>query len=123
MMDKPFVLIVEDDPDVAQLYDSLLETAGCTTEISRTGEAALARLSVTVPDVVVLDLNLPSQVSGITVLQQIRADSRLPDTRVIVVTGHPDLVDDVQGQADLVLIKPVDVDQISDFVGRLRRSA
>jgi len=121
-MDKPSVLIVEDDQDVAELYRRVLESGGYASEISRTGEAALARLAVTVPDVVVLDLNLPPHVSGTEVFQHIRADSRLSGTRVIVVTGHPDLADRVRDQADLVLLKPVDVNQINDFVARLRRS-
>ena len=121
-MDKPSVLIVEDDPDVAQLYNDVLESRGCQTEISHTGEAALAWLAITVPDLVVLDLNLPPHVSGIMVLQHIRADLRLSDTRVIVVTGHPDLVENVRDQADLLLIKPVDVNQIGDYAAGLRPS-
>jgi len=121
-MDKLIVLIVEDDQDVALLYERVLASGGLTTEISRTGEAALAWLGATVPDVVVLDLNLPPQVSGLDVLHHIRTDSRLATTRVIVVTGHPDLADSVRDQADLVLLKPVDVNQLGDFVARLRRS-
>jgi hypothetical protein len=44
----------------------------------------------------------------------------LAAVRVIVVTGHPELADTIREQADLVLLKPVDVNQISDFVTRLR---
>jgi len=119
-MDNPSVLIVEDDQDVAELYSHVLESSGFTTEILRTGEAALARLAATAPGLVVLDLNLPPHVSGADVLHHIRADPRLAETRVIVVTGHPDLADTVRDQADLVLLKPVDVSQLSDFVARLR---
>jgi CheY-like chemotaxis protein len=119
-MDNPSILIVEDDSDVAELYSRVLAPSGLTIEIIRTGEAALARLAATVPAVVVLDLNLPPQVSGSDVFHHIRSDPRLAATRVIVVTGHPDLADAVRDQADLVLIKPVDVNQLSDFVMRLR---
>ena len=121
-MDNPSIFIVEDDSDVAELYSRVLAPSGLTIEIIRTGEAALARLAATVPEVVVLDLNLPPHVSGSDVLHQIRSDPRLAATRVIVVTGHPDLADALRDQADLVLIKPVDVNQISDFVMRLRPS-
>ncbi|HET7087374.1 MAG TPA: response regulator, partial [Anaerolineae bacterium] len=69
---------------------------------------------------VVLDLKLLPHVSGTDVLLRIRADPRLAETRVIVVTGHPDLADAVRDRADLVLLKPVDVNQLSDFVLRLR---
>jgi CheY-like chemotaxis protein len=119
-MNSPSVLIVEDDQDVAELYGRVLESSAYTTEIVRTGEAALARLAVTAPDVVVLDLSLPPHVSGGDVLNQVRSDRRLAGTRVIVVTGHPDLADAMGDQADLVLLKPVDVNQLTDFVARLR---
>jgi DNA-binding response OmpR family regulator len=119
-MNHSAVLIVEDDPDVAELYRRVLQASGFTSEILITGEAALARLAATVPEVVLLDLNLPPQVSGRDVLQHIRADARLAAVRIIVVTGHPELADTIREQADLVLLKPVDVNQISDFVTRLR---
>jgi hypothetical protein len=38
---------------------------------------------------------------------------------VIVVTGHPELAETVRDEADVVLIKPVDVDQLSDLIVRL----
>jgi len=119
-MNAPSALIVEDDQDVAGLYGHLLESSGLTTEVTRTGEAALARLAEMVPSLVVLDLNLPPHVTGTDVLRRIRSDPRLANTPVVVVTGHPDLADAARGQADLVLLKPVDVKQLSDFVARLR---
>ena len=119
-MGTPSVLIVEDDQDVASLYAHVLESIGLTTEVARTGEAALARLTETAPGLVVLDLSLPSHVTGTDVLHRIRSDQRLANTRVVVVTGHPDLADAVRGQVDLVLLKPVDVNQLSDFGARLR---
>ena len=118
-MNNPSVLIVEDDQDVAELYSRVLESSGLTTEIIRTGEAALERLAATAPGLVVLDLKLLPHVSGADVLHHIRADPRLAETRVIVVTGHPDLADAVRDKADLVLLKPVDVNQLSDFVARM----
>jgi DNA-binding response OmpR family regulator len=85
--------------------------AGFDVETIRDGEAALERLAVVKPDVVILDLNLP-HVSGIDVLQEIRSDPRLVNTRVVVVTAHDELINSVQEQADLVLIKPVAFSQI-----------
>jgi two-component system response regulator GlrR len=120
-MGKPTALIIEDDRDVAELYSHVVESAGLATEIVATGEAALARLAVRVPAFVLLDLNLPSSVSGADVLHHIRADRRLVDTRVVVATGHPDLADAVRAEADLVLLKPIDVAQLSGFVARLRQ--
>ena len=114
------ILIVEDDPDVAQLYEHVLQAGGYSTEVAPTGDAALARLAVVAPHLVLLDLNLPTHISGSDVLHHIRADSRLSSTRVIVVTGHLDLADSVRDQADRLLLKPVDVDQLSELVERFR---
>ena len=115
-MSNPLILIIEDDKDVARLYSLALESSGFETEIIRTGQAALARLAATVPDVVLLDLSLPPHISGIDILRQIRSDKRLAKTRVIVVTGHPSMAETVKAEADLILIKPADVSQLSDLV-------
>ena len=118
-MINPRALAIEDDKDIAELYGRVLESLGFETEILRTGEAALARLAVIVPVVVLLDLNLPPHISGRDVLHQIRADKRLAETRVIVVTGHPELAEAIGDEADAVLIKPVDVSLLSDLIARL----
>lgn len=113
-------LIVEDDRDVAQLYDRVLQAGGYATEIVPTGEAALARLAIIVPHLVLLDLNLPAHASGVDVLHHIRADPRLSKTRVIIVTGHLDLADHVRDEADRILLKPVDVNQLGELAERFR---
>ena len=118
-MINPRALAIEDDRDIAELYGRVLESLGFETEILRTGEAALARLAVIVPAMVLLDLNLPPHISGSDVLHQIRADKRLAETRVIVVTGHPELAEAIGDEADAVLIKPVDVGLLSDLIARL----
>jgi two-component system response regulator GlrR len=118
-MTNPRALVIEDDKDVAELNGRVLESLGFETEIIRTGEAASARLTIIVPAVVLLDLHLPPRISGIDVLHQIRADQRLMETRVIVVTGHPELAETVRDEADAVLIKPVDVSMLGDLIARL----
>ena len=118
-MGNPHALIIEDDKDAAELYRHVLEPLGFETETFRTGEAALARLAVIVPAVVLLDLHLPSRKSGTDVLHQIRADQRLAETRVIVISGHPELAETIGDEADVVLIKPVDVGILGDFIKRL----
>ncbi len=118
-MGNPHALIIEDDRDAAELYRHVLEPLGFETETFRTGEAALARLAVIVPAVVLLDLHLASRKSGTDILHQIRADQRLAETRVIVISGHPELAETIGDEADVVLIKPVDVGILGDFIKRL----
>lgn len=118
-MAKPRALAIEDDKEIAELYGHVLESLGFETEIIRTGEAALVRLTAVAPAVVLLDLNLLSRVSGSDILHRIRADKRLTGTRVVVITGHPVLADTIRDKADAVLIKPVDIGELSDLITRL----
>ena len=118
-MTKPFAMIIEDDKDLADIFSDTLIEADFETEIVRDGRTALERLAATVPDVVVLDMNLPF-VSGAEIMEKIRADNRLEKTRVIVATANPQIASMVQDQADLILIKPVGFRQLLDLATRLR---
>jgi two-component system cell cycle response regulator DivK len=117
-MGKPLAFIVEDHLDAATIFSEALKAADFETEIIRSGDVALERLSETVPDMVILDLNLP-QVSGADILAQIRADERLAGICVVVATAHPQLADTVHREADLVLLKPISFTQLRGLALRL----
>ena len=59
-MEKPFVLIIEDERDIAALFRHVLDLAGYRTEIASHGTLAMERLSNSRPDVVLLDLTFPA---------------------------------------------------------------
>ncbi len=118
-MAKALALIVEDDRDLSTIFADTLHEAGFNVEVARDGRVALIRLAEMVPDVVILDINLPF-VSGAEVLMHIRADARMAQTRVIVVTANPQMASMVEDQADLVLIKPVGFAQLFSLAIRLR---
>jgi DNA-binding response OmpR family regulator len=120
-MSNPLAFIVEDHLDAATIFSEALKAAGFETEIIRSGDVALERLSEAVPDMVILDLNLP-RVSGAEILTKIRSDDRLAETCVIVATAHPQLADGVQGKADLVLLKPISFTQLRSLATRLGSS-
>jgi two-component system phosphate regulon response regulator PhoB len=111
-------LIIEDEPEVASILATAMQSAGFETTIVADGEAAMTRLNMVVPTLIVLDLALPI-VSGTDVLRQIRADKRLKDCRVIVVTGVPILIEGIRDLADLVLVKPFSITQVREFALRL----
>jgi two-component system response regulator AdeR len=111
-------LIIEDDDDLSVIFSEALQAAGFKTEIIQSGDQALARLAVTTPDVVVLDLHLP-RVAGMDILHQIRADARLVKTRVIVATAHPRMAESLRDEADLVLLKPISFSQLRDLAAIL----
>ncbi len=118
-MEKPFALIIDDDRDIVALFRHVLDLAGYQTEIILHGKTAVERLNECRPDVVLLDLTLPG-VSGIEILHQIRSDARLVDTKVVVITGQPHVAQTLTDEPDLILLKPVNIEQLSGLVQRLR---
>src|SRR5512141_3347440 len=118
-MEKPFALIVEDDRDIAALFRHVLDIAGYQTEVVMHGGEAVERLQSVLPDIVLLDLTLPG-VPGSIILEDMRADERLHSVPVVVITAHAHVADSLPVEPDLVLLKPVNLDQLSNLVQRLR---
>lgn len=118
-MNKPFALIIDDDRDIVALFRHVMDMAGYRTEIILHGKTAVERLLTSKPDIVLLDLNLPG-VSGKELLHLIRSHDRLKNTKVIVITGHSHIAQDLEEEPDLVLFKPVNLEQLTELVERLR---
>ncbi len=118
-MNNPLALIIEDDPDLSTIFATALQAAEFSTEIVADGQQASIRLAEALPSVVILDLHLP-HVSGRDILDQIRADPRLQETRVMLATADPAMADMLRSEVDLVLIKPISFNQLRDLARRLR---
>ena len=116
-MDKPYALIVEDDRDISALFRHVLDMDGFRTEIALHGQTAIDILSNSRPDLILLDLNLPG-VPGEQILKGIRKDKRLIHSKVIVTTAHAEIAEGLQSESDLILLKPVSVEQFSELVKR-----
>ena len=114
-------LIIEDDEQQAPIFAQALKMADFETETIHDGKTALERLSVIVPDLVVLDMHLP-YVSGDTILRHIRADERLTNTRVMVATANAHMAESLRNESDLILLKPVSFAQLRDLAKRLHPS-
>lgn len=112
-------LIIEDNRHVAEFMALAVREAGYETEIVLNGQLALDRLSACEPHLVILDLRLP-RVGGPEILQRIRADERLADTHVLVVTAHWEDTEETVEGADLVLLKPIEFLQLRDLALRFR---
>lgn len=118
-MSNPFALIIEDDPKLAFIFAEALQMAEFETEIVQDGKAALERLAATTPAVVVLDLHLP-HLSGSDILAHIRADQRLAQTRIMLATADASKAEHLRSDADIVLLKPISLHQMSTLAKRLR---
>lgn len=120
-MRKPFALIIEDERDIAALFRHVMDLLGFQTEIVSHGQTAIERIAGSQPDIVLLDLNLPG-VSGGRILEIIRKEKRLRHTKVVVITGHAHVVGGLSVQPDLVLLKPVSIEQLTNLVSRISLS-
>jgi diguanylate cyclase (GGDEF)-like protein len=117
-VEKPFALIVEDDRDIVALFRHVLDLAGYRTEIVLNGKVAADLLAGSTPDIVLLDLGLPGM-SGSDILVMMRADERLKNIPVVVITAHAHLVEMLPMAPQLVLIKPVNIEQMSNLIQRI----
>jgi PleD family two-component response regulator len=116
---EPQVLIIEDDKDAAGFFKTVLNLVGFECQIILSAKEALARLALSTPDLILLDIRLGLEISGEDILYQIRSNTRFDKTRVVVVTAYPRLAEPITELADLVLLKPVDVDQLKSLVQRM----
>ena len=102
------ILVVDDDHDIVRLVRAYLEKAGFTVLTAYDGQTALQVLRHDRPALVVLDLMLPDQ-DGWDITRQVRADSMLADTPIIMLTARIDDTDKIIGLelgADDYVTKP-----------------
>lgn len=121
-MEKPKALVVDDDVDIANLFGMVLNLVGYECDITTSAREGLSRLAIYSPDLVLLDMQLDTALGGQDILYQIRANPRLSDTRVIVITGHPSMVEPVASLVDFTLIKPIDIDKLKAILSGLKKS-
>ncbi len=81
------ILIVEDKPASRELLRTVLEQQGYEVVEAENGEEALGRLRECVPDLILMDLQMPAR-NGYDVLKEIRKDSRLNNLPVVAVTAN-----------------------------------
>ena len=115
------ILVVDDDPAIAEMIGIVLASEGFEAAFCPDGEHAVEVFTETNPDLVLLDLMLPGK-DGIEVCREIR---RLADTPVVMLTARTDTVDVVRGLeagADDYMVKPFKPQELVARVrARLRR--
>lgn len=118
-MEPTLALIIDDDKDTANLFRTILELVGFECQAAYSAKSALAYLAVKDPDIVLLDLRLGLELDGKDILYQIRSNPRLDKTRVIVITAYPGMLEQVDSLADLILLKPVEIEDLTTLASRL----
>lgn len=80
------ILVVDDEPDVRELFNITLKMAGHTTETAKDGVDAVTKLENEIPDLVLLDLMMP-RLDGFGLLTHIRSKMDTKPMRVLVATA------------------------------------
>ena len=115
-MNKPLILIVEDDAPIRNLISVALEAHGYRQITAANAAGAILEATSHNPDIVLLDLGLPDM-DGVNVIQKIRSWSTMP---IIVISARSDDADKIEALdagADDYLTKPFSVDEL---LARLR---
>ncbi len=116
MVERPTVLVVEDEEAFVEALKVGLDKEGFRVEIARDGAEALDRFDALEPDLVLLDLMLP-RVSGLDVCRELRLRSRVPIIMVTAKSAEIDTVVGLEMGADDYIAKPY---RIRELVARMR---
>ncbi|GGA08325.1 DNA-binding response regulator [Okeania sp. KiyG1] len=119
----PRILVIDDDPAIAELVAVNLEMAGYEVSQAEDGIKGQALALQLLPDLIVLDLMLP-KVDGFTICQRLRRDERTADIPVLMLTALSQTQNKVEGfnaGADDYLTKPFEVEEMLARVRALLR--
>ena len=119
----PRVLVVEDNPDIAEVIRHYLERAGYVVDHVVTGTDVLRQARTTPPDLIVLDLMLPGM-DGLLVCQQLRQEATTAAVPIIMVTARGEEADRIRGLelgADDYVVKPFSPKELVARVAALLR--
>ncbi|MBX2854372.1 MAG: response regulator [Rhodobacteraceae bacterium] len=115
------ILIAEDEPNIVEALRFLLRRAGYEVEHADDGERALARLLASPPDLLILDVMLPSR-NGFEILKMVRAEPAIAALPVVMLTAKGQSHDRrvaAEIGANVFLTKPFSNAQVVDEVRRL----
>lgn len=111
---KPKILIIEDDLDVAEMLNAYFRVQGYEVFTVNWGEDGVRSCQTVHPDLVILDIRLPD-IDGYEVARRLRSDRRTAEVPIIFLTEKRDRSDRLQGLelgADDYITKPFDVQEL-----------
>jgi DNA-binding response OmpR family regulator len=121
-MPETSILVIEDEPSIAEIVSIYLRRAGYQVEVIADGRAALETLERKLPDLVILDIMLP-KVDGFAITRWLRDRSDIP---IIILTSRREEIDRIAGLelgADDYVVKPFSPGELVSRVRAvLRRS-
>jgi DNA-binding response OmpR family regulator len=119
------LLVVEDDPDIANLLKHSLTRAGFAVDVLHSGSEVVSRVRADMPDLVLLDLMLPG-LDGLEICRNLRSDPRTAAIAIIMLTARAEESDRIVGLelgADDYITKPFSPNEVVARVRALLRRA
>ena len=113
------ILVIDDEKNIREIFSLLLEEKGYLVEAADTGRGGVARAQRFIPDIVLLDMNLPD-ISGLETLTRVKAS--VPQTAIIIITAFGTIRNAVEATklgAYAYLEKPVDNEELLLIISRL----
>jgi len=116
------ILLVDDEPQIRRTLRSSLAAAGYGVREARNGEEALAAIREQMPDLLIVDINMPG-ISGFEVCREIRETSDVPIIMLSVRNSERDKVRALDAGADDYVVKPFGMQELLARIrANLRRS-
>jgi len=115
------VLVVEDNPEVAETAASLLEQLGIMPKVVNSAQAALSALEAGErPDVLFSDIVMAGEMDGLALARRVRAS--WPDLPILLTTGYSLNAENI-GQEFSILAKPYELPELSRMLGAVLQQA
>ena len=118
------ILIVDDEPQIVQLLETVLTEQGHSVISSDGGEDGASLAKSELPALIITDMNMPGG-TGWDMIKTLRADEATKDIPIIVLTAHQtdaDRDEAYQSGCDAYITKPIDLDKflarVIEFVGQ-----
>jgi DNA-binding response OmpR family regulator len=123
-MNAPFILAVDDDPDVLGTLTRTLTREGYEIDRAASGNEAWHKILMRRPDAVILDIMMPPGMDGLTLCSHLREDDRFVDLPILFLTARNDVEDVIAGLdagGDDYVVKPFEVAELNARVRALLR--
>lgn len=119
-MTAPYAFLIEDDPNLGPAFVEILQDfASWRVELIVNGREAFHRLNQVVPDAILLDVNIPGM-RGPELLEHIHnSNGRFARMKTVLMTADTVVAEELRNRVDLVLVKPVAVDDLLAKLGLL----
>ncbi|GAB5494507.1 MAG: hypothetical protein Phog2KO_47220 [Phototrophicaceae bacterium] len=122
-MPQPLALIIEDQHNLATLYEDALRLVGFNVSAKHDGLEALNHLAMNpAPDFVILDVNLP-RLSGREILKHIRGSDKYAQMPVLILTANSLMIEQIRPtltENDYLHVKPISMLELQDLAKKVR---